>query len=304
MKRLWIDTHIHISDLGHNGTRRERLADDLAELLDRCDADLRFVVSCDGPYLGWVKQSPEQMVAANQMVYEVTRRLPGRVFGACMVNANFRDAALDLMDRAFGEWGFVMLGEMLQYSHDYWMDSDDTEALVRRAVRWDVPVQVHLGTYWHKQHTGSTDGMDHLRDLLRANDRVPEAKWILAHAIGCGPRPEFVSWANMFLDTLAGVFTSYPRNFWVEIRDFQAPAVPRTLAEVPADRILAGTDWTTRIGPPFQNYGTMFDVAEDANPFPPCVESFVGFLRQGGANDETIEQIGSRNAIELMRLSV
>jgi len=35
MKRLWMDTHIHVGDLGPNGKRREHMLEDLL------DADLR-----------------------------------------------------------------------------------------------------------------------------------------------------------------------------------------------------------------------------------------------------------------------
>jgi hypothetical protein len=105
----------------------------------------------------------------------------------------------------------------------------------------------------------------------------------------------------MFLDTIATYFPSYPDNFWIEVRDFQCPALRRTVQEVPSSRLLAGTDWTTRIGPPFQSYGTMFDVPEGENPFPACVGSFVGFLQQAGADEDAIAQIGFENARELYR---
>jgi len=299
VKRPWIDTHIHVSDIGRDDAVRENMLADLLDVLDRCDADLQFVISCDGPYLGRIASDPDQMLASNRMVYELVRRAPGRLYGSCCINPNFVDESLRVMDKCFGEWGFVQLGEMLPYMMRYVMDSDETERTVRHAVDFDVPVQVHLGTYWHKNFVGSCDGMDHMRDLLRAVDRVPEAKYILAHAIGCGPTPEYVSWADMFLDTLAGVFPSWPDNFWIEIRDFQCAALPRTVAEVPAGRIIAGTDWTTRIGPPFQTYGTMFDVAETENPFPPKVASFVKFLRDAGASEEDVARIGFDNAAEL-----
>lgn len=302
MKRLWVDTHIHVSDIGRDGQRREQMLDNLLELLDRCDADLRLVISCDFPYQSQIGSDPEAMWAGNRMVAELCRAAPGRLFGGCIVNPNFLDESLRVMERCFGEWGFVMLGEMLQYMHHYSMDSDATARLVREAVGYEVPVQVHLGTYWHKVHVGSTDGMDQMRDLLRCVDRVPEANYILAHAIGCGPSPEFVPWADMFLDTINGLFDAWPENFWIEVRDFQAPALPRTVREVPAERILAGTDWTTRIGPPFQSYGTMFEVGEAANPFPPAVASLVGFLRAAGASEAAIERIGAGNACELLRL--
>jgi chromosome segregation protein len=56
-----------------------------------------------------------------------------------------------------------------------------------------------------------------------------------------------------------------PDNFWVEIRDFDSPGVRSALARVRADRLLAGTDWVTRVGPPFLPYGCIFGVqrAED-----------------------------------------
>jgi len=302
MARPWVDTHIHVSDIAPDGTRRERMLEDLLDVLDRADADLRFVMSCDGPYLSRMVQDPAGILEANRLIHELARRAPGRLYGSCTVNPSFLAESRRAMDLCFGEWGFVMLGEMLQYMMNYRMDSDPVEELVRAAVGYDVPVQVHLGTYWHKGFTGSSDGMDHMRDLLRAVDRVPEAKYVLAHAIGCGPTREYVPWADMFLDTIAAYFPEYPENFWVEIRDFHCPALRRTLAEVPSTRLLAGTDWTTRHGPPFQAYGTVFEYREEENPFPPSVGAFVGFLREAGASEDTISGIASHNARELLYL--
>jgi predicted TIM-barrel fold metal-dependent hydrolase len=282
------------------------MLEDLLDVLDRCDADLRFVISCDFPYMTRIGKEPGQMLECNRMIHDLVRRAPGRLYGACTVNPNFLDESLRVMNVCFGEWGFVMLGEMLQYSMNYKMDSDAAEKCVRLAVKYDVPVQVHLGTYcapkskWRYSTSGA--GMDHMTDLLACAERVPEAKFILAHAIGCGPTPDYISWADMFLDTLAGCFPSYPDKFWIEVRDFQCKALKRALAEVPANRLLAGTDWTTRVGPPFQSYGTMFDVKEGANPFPPKVESFVGFMRKAGASEEAVSCVGFDTAKELFRI--
>ena len=304
MKRPWIDTHIHVSDLGPDGKRRERMLEDLLDVLDRCDAALRLVISCDGAHLGYISKDPEKMLESNRMIYDLVRRAPGRLYGSCMVNPKFLDVSLKVMDVCFGEWGFVQLGEMFRAFHP--MDSAESEKVVRQAVRYDVPVQVHLGTYCcpkskYRYHE-SSDGMIQMTDLIAAAERVPEAKYILAHAIGCGPTPDYISWADMFLDTIAGCFPKYPDNFWFEIRDFQCTALKRTIAEVPANRILSGTDWTTRIGPPFQSYGTMFDVKEGQNPFPAKVASFVGFLQKAGASAETIARIGFENAKELFKI--
>jgi len=306
MQQTWIDTHIHVSDIGRDGAKRERMLADLLDVLDRCDADLRFVISCDGPYYGHMVKDPEAILRGNEMIYNLCRQAPNRLYGACMINPNFLEESLRAMDVCFNEWGFVMLGEMLQYSMKYDMDSDIGEAVVRKAVEYDVPVQVHLGTYCYpksrRKGEKSGAGMEHMTDLLGCAERVPEAKYILAHAIGCGPTPDYIPWADMFLDTLAGCFETYPDNFWIEIRDFHYKALKRTVAEVPTNRILAGTDWTTRIGPPFQTYGTMFDVAEEDNPFPPKVASFVKFLQDAGASEEDIFRIAFGNARELFRI--
>ncbi|MBU0609335.1 MAG: amidohydrolase family protein [Armatimonadetes bacterium] len=301
---IWLDTHIHVSDFSSDGSKREHMLDDLLELLDRCDADLRFVISCDGHYNSLVKQQPDGMMIANTMIHELCREAPDRLFGSCIVNPNYLAESLRMMDVAFGEWGFVQLGEILQYMLDFQMDTDAGEQVTRRAVHYDVPVQIHLGTYWGPHAGASVDGVGQMEDLLGLAERVPEAKYILAHAIGCAETKRYIPWANWFLDVIAGRFDEYPDNFWIEIRDFHCPALPRAIAEVPSMRLLSGTDWTTRIGPPFQTYGTMFNVAEEDNPFPPKVESFIGFLKAAGASDEAIANIGHQNAIELYRLSI
>ncbi len=298
----WIDTHIHVSEHGPGGEKREHLVQDLLEVQDRCDADLRLVISTDGVDTSLVTRSPEGVIANARLIHSLIREAPTRLYGSATVNPHFLDESLHSMERCFGEWGFVQLGEMLQYSMDYEMNSDPVERLVRAAVEYDVPVQVHLGTYWHPSNDRSCRGHDQLVDLLGLVERVPEAKYVLAHAIGCGTSPEFVSWADWFLDVIGGLFPTYPDNFWIEIRDFQCPALKRTLAQVPTNRLLAGTDWTTRIGPPFQSYGTMFGVTEAENPFPPGAGAMEGYLRQAGATDEDVARVAYKNARELYRL--
>jgi predicted TIM-barrel fold metal-dependent hydrolase len=276
--------------------------EDLLDVLDRCDADLRFVISPDGPYIGRIGTDPAAMMEGNRMIHDLCRRAPGRLFGSCLVNPNFPDESLRVMKTCFEEWGFVMLGEMFQYIYGFKMQDPGAEKVVRLAAKYQVPVQVHIATYWQKDAGSSGDGMNHMADLLVIAERAPEAKYILAHAIGCGPAPDYIPWADMFFDVIKGVFPKHPDNFWWEIRDFQALALPRTLREVPVTRLLSGTDWTTRVGPPFQSYGTMFGVKEADNPFPPRVESFVGFLRKAGATESDIARVGYENARELFKL--
>ena len=304
-KRLWLDTHIHVSAFGPEGEHRgvRKLLDDLLAMLDGCDADLRLVITPDGREMGRVGREPEAVFECNKSIHDLVSQAPGRLFGSCFINPNFLDETLRTIETCFGEWGFVQLGEMLQYSMNYKMDSDPAETVVRRAVEYGVPVQVHISTAHPMEHNSSW-GMEQLADLFGCVDRVPEASYILAHAVGMpddGATPVVVQ----YLDAIDERYDGWPENFWMEIRDFDSPGVPHALARVPATRLIAGTDWTTRIGPPFLPYGTIFNVkrAED-NPYPPSVAAMVGFLKDAGASDDDIERIGFRNAAELLGLDL
>lgn len=294
-RRLWLDTHIHVSATGADGRKRDRLLEDLLDVLDRCDADLRFVLSPDGAELSRIMQSAEGVYESSKFIYDLARQAPDRLYGSCTVNPHFLDESVRTMETCFEKWGFVQLGEMLQYMMDYKMDSDPVEELVRLAVGYDVPVQVHISTSNRGEHSSSF-GMDQLLDLFRLMDRVPEAKYILAHAVGMpDDNPPVV---DAYLDAVEQRFSSWPDNCWMEIRDFNSPGIRSALAGVPSTRLIAGTDWTTREGPPFQPYGTLFGVKE--NPYPPCVASMVGFLKEAGADEEVVEQIGFGNAESLL----
>jgi hypothetical protein len=73
---------------------------------------------------------------------------------------------------------------------------------------------------------------------------------------------------------------------------------------VPRTQLLAGTDWVTRVGPPFLPYGVIFGVQKaEENPYPPGVGSMVRFLREAGADEETVDLIGSGNALRLLSIS-
>jgi len=299
-RRVWIDTHVHVCDIGPDGNTRPHFVERLLAVLDADEADLRFVLTPDGARLSRVGQSAEGVIEGNEFIRDVVQHAPGRLYGSCMVNPHFMDESLAMMDRCFGEWGFVQLGEMLQYMMDYQMDSDPVERLVRQAIEFDVPVQVHISTSNRMSHNSSW-GVDQLNDLFGLVERVPEAKYVLAHLVGMvDDNPPVV---DTYLDMIDRQYGGWPDGFWAEIRDFNSPGVRSVLERVPANRLLAGTDWVTRIGPPFLPYGVVFDVkqAED-NPYPPCVGSMVNFLRDAGASDGTIGLIGEGNARELLKV--
>ena len=306
MKPTWIDTHIHISDYGTDGVKRDNFCQALGDLLDSSDADLKFVVSADCDYNFRILKDSSYILKCNRFVHEVCQEFPGRVFGSCLITPNAYEESLETMNICFGEWGFVMLGEMLGYMMHFNLTDENSLKLVRRATEFDVPIQVHLGTYVTMKGyapNNSMDGIAQIADMIRCADTVPNAKWIMAHAIGCAPFRHYIPWANMFLDIVQGHYGCFPENFWVEIRDFYCKALPRVIQEVPHDKILSGTDWTTRIGPPFAPYGTCFEATQgQETPYVPCVATFIDYLKKAGATDEVIELVAHKNAEKLFKL--
>lgn len=300
IKEPWLDTHIHVSDIGPDGKYRPNLLEDILTVLDHSDADLRWVISNDGHWLSRLANETDGALEANRFIYDLVRRAPGRLYGGCMVNPRYLDTALRVMELAFGQWGFVLFGELVQYILDFRMDSQPVERLVRVAVEFNVPVQVHISTSNSAQGT-FTSGVEELHDLLALTERVPEAKYILAHFVGTSKdNPPVV---ETYLDAIEKRCGRWPKNFWAEIRDFNSPGVRVLLTRVPHTRIIAGTDWCSRIGPPFLPYGVVFGVKSVAeNPYPPSVSAMKSFLRQAGASEASIPKIAFENAAELLRL--
>ncbi|MGE5531651.1 MAG: amidohydrolase family protein [Bacteroidota bacterium] len=298
MKRQWLDTHVHVSAVNPDGSARETLATELMKVLNTEDAQISFVISLDGAELSKIASDPEGMMAGARLVRELTREAPGRLHGACMANPHFLDEALRCLDLCLGEWGFVMFGEVLQYMWDLKLDSPEVAACVRRAAEFDVPAQIHISTSNSKIHP-SSDGTEQLEDLLRLVDRVPEAKYILAHLVGTDTVPPVV---DGYLDQIDRRYGRWPDNFWCEIRDFNSPGVKSVLERVPHNRLIAGTDWTTRVGPPFAPYGTIFGHTAEDNPYPARISAMVEFLKLSGASDDVVEGIAWRNAAELLKL--
>ena len=105
-----------------------------------------------------------------------------------------------------------------------------------------------------------------------------------------------------YLDAIKERYGNIPENFWFEIRDFNSPSVKSALLRIPINRIMAGTDWTNRIGPPFLPYGMIFGNAIEDNPYPPSIDAMVGFLKEYGAGDWDIEKI-KRTFYEGMKIN-
>ena len=296
----WLDTHIHVSDKNSDGSIREDLLQDLLKVLDAEDHDLRFVLSPDSHWNRLCRDEPDGCARANEFISGLVGGAPNRFYGSCIVNPNFVDESLQTMEVCFEKWGFVQLGELLQYMFRFRMDTDGAAALVRKAVDYDVPVQVHISTSNTAQGEFS-GGIEELEDMFGCVQRVPEAKYILAHAVGTDQTDPTV--IDLYIDRIEKEYARWPDNFWAEIRDFSSPGLRSALQRIPTNRLIVGTDWTTRVGPPFMPYGMIFATGStDENPYPPCIASMVDLMKGAGATDEVIRQIAFGNVAELLSI--
>ena len=130
----WLDTHIHVSNFTPQGEPRGDILGELLAVMNRDGADLRFVISPDFPWVGRMTTDAAQVLEASRFIHDLVQRAPGKLYGACMVNPNFLDASLRAMEVCFGEWGFVMLGELLPYLMNHTMNSAPAERLVRLSL--------------------------------------------------------------------------------------------------------------------------------------------------------------------------
>lgn len=300
MAMTWIDTHSHFSERNADGSQRENVAQGVVKVLDASGADLRFVLSPGVTGNDLAARDEEELGRLNESTRRVVAEAEGRLYGSCFVNPHLLDASLRIMEAAFEQWGFVMLGEMLQYMLEHSMDSDAVERILRSAVEYGAPVQVHISTS-HARKQPSSFGREQLLDLFGAVRRVPEAKYVLAHAVGTPKADPPV--VDEYLDMVEKEYGAWPENFWMEIADFGSPGLRSALDRVPMTRLISGMDWDTRNGPPFDPYGLVFLARMQGGASPPSgVPQLVKFLEQAGVGEEDIARIGYRNAAEMMGL--
>ncbi len=297
----WVDGHIHVSLFDREGNPRGDVLPDLLAVLDGAGADLRLVLSTDSPEVTWMRTDPEWVERANALIHDLCLRSGGRLYGSCLVPSEFPAESERVLRKAVEEWGFVQYGELLVEEVVRGLTRPEMLASVELATSYRLPVEVHLSTNYET-------GVGHFEQLAALEEAIPQARYIAAHAIG-GRMSDY------YVDQLA------PRvarggNFWVEIRDFNnVPALRRALREIGAERLIPGTDWTNRIGPPYLPYGVVFDVPDAESPigrrqirgvedvpYRPSVEALAGFLEQAGATVDQIEMIGWRNGAALFGL--
>ncbi len=294
----WVDSHVHPGT--DEGDDLDELAKGLRDVFDREEVDLRFISSPGGSWLDRVADSEEGVAEAHDLLNQLVKRFPNRMYGSCMVNPHYLDASLAVMEQCFEEWGFVQLGELVTYMMNYNMNTPEMERIVRKAVEYRVPIHVHVSTSNMKPQGHFASGEEELEDMLALVDRVPEGKYIIAHGIGAPLiHPPVI---ETYLGMIERRYGKWPDNLWIEIMHFHAEGVKVALQHIPAARMLAGTDWTPSAEPPYPAYGSVFGPAEEEQPYPPCVASLVGYLVEAGADEAAVKRIAWQNAFEIFGL--
>jgi predicted TIM-barrel fold metal-dependent hydrolase len=280
--RLWVDSHIHIRGCSEEGGPRDFGIDAVLEVMERDEARLVWITSPSLPEIERVSAAPREWLhwANEGQLCLVQEAPPGRLFGSVMVHPAW----------LVTEHGFVQVGEVLGHQMGFQMDCPEMVEIARRAAELKVPLQLHC----------STDAIPtgvHIRETINLARAVPEAKVIAAHAIGGRNSYQHIVAAELHA-TFGG------RNLWLEIRDFHHREYLRAaVARLGSHRLIAGTDWIARGAPPFASYGSLFGAPEaEPAPYPCCVASLVGFLREAGCSEDDVDRVAAGNAVGLFGL--
>ena len=181
--------------------------------------------------LGWYWENAASCAAQNRFYAKCVRAHPDRLSAFATVQpAAGRKEALAEVRRAHGE-GLVGLGELSPHSQGYGVDDAAFGAVLELAGELRLPVNLHVtdpdsGTYPGRVATP-------LEDFARLARTFPATTFILAHWGGLLPLrdPSAAGLANVFYDTAASPLL-YDEGVW-----------RRFLAQVPAERVLFGSDY-------------------------------------------------------------
>ncbi|MBE6912213.1 MAG: amidohydrolase [Ruminococcaceae bacterium] len=233
-----VSWHEHVSGiLRDRGAPGDRLnvahCDAQMEVLDTLGID-KIVVS--KPLSADKHASPEKCIVANNMVYEATKRYPGRIFGQAFVNPGFIRETLNELDRCVKELGFIGV----KLYHQYFMDDPAQFAMIEKCIELDIPILMHcahiMDPATRKRQPRCSDGFH----MANAAKRYPEATFIMGHIGGGGDW----KWAIKAIADCPNVYADIGGSV------FDRPLIEESVALLGADRLLFATDgmWSSGVG--------------------------------------------------------
>ncbi|MDB6168684.1 MAG: amidohydrolase 2 [Verrucomicrobia bacterium] len=187
--------------------------------------------------LGWYWERPETCAEQNRLYAECIRAHPDRLSAFATIHPSAGiTATLDEIRRAHGE-GLRGLGELSPHSQAYPVDDPVFQAALDLAEELNLPVNLHVTDPDSARYPGwvATPPDDFLK-LARSHSRV---RFILAHWGGLLPlrNPAALALPNVWYDTAASPLL-YDEGIW-----------RRFLDQVPADRVVFGSDYPLNVYP-------------------------------------------------------
>jgi predicted TIM-barrel fold metal-dependent hydrolase len=259
-----IDIHHHAIVPAIAALMRERNAPfvlpwSLTETWDVMAAnDIEFALVSNpvpGGFLGDAPRAASFMRGANEAAAELVRDHP-RSFGLLAgLPLPYVDAALDEIDRAYGQLGADGVVLIAQAGGKY-LGSVEHEPVFMELNRRRATVLVHPMMLPGTPHDAQPPTVlaDFLLDTTRAAislmmngvlDRYPDISFVLSHAGGFLPYAATrIELLGHWLYGLAPEkFRGYLHRFYYDVALSAPSALPSLLAAVPPTRILFGTDW-------------------------------------------------------------
>jgi predicted TIM-barrel fold metal-dependent hydrolase len=210
--------------------------------------------------LGWYWEQPATCAAQNRFYAQCVRAHPDRLAAFATVHpAAGRQAALDEVQRAHGE-GLCGLGELSPHSQGYGVTDPGFGAVLRLAGKLGLPVNLHVTDPRGRPYPGRV--LTPLRDFVWLARKFPEVTFILAHWGGLLPLRDAKARAlpNLYYDTAASPLL-YSEEIW-----------PQFLAQVPADRVLFGSDFPLNVYPRIDAAANMTRLVAEVHRDAPSVE--------------------------------
>jgi predicted TIM-barrel fold metal-dependent hydrolase len=208
-----IDSHVHITQSNN--------IDGLIKSASRSDIGILMV--CALGVRGYTSYpTAEEVVAANDFLFDAMERFPDEVGGVCYVNPQHTDESLAELDRCIADG--PMVGIKLWVAAK--ASDPSVEPIARKAIELDVPILQHA---WNKA-TGNSDHESTPADVAILAQKFPELRIHMAHLYGAGYHgiADITPYPNIYVDTGGG--------------EPEAAVLEYAVREIGAERILFGSD--------------------------------------------------------------
>ncbi len=184
-----IDFHTHataVADYGEEGSFETFVAD-----MDENGIDIAVLVSKPG---------------ANEYVYELMQRYPGRLMALAGLNP-LDEKAPELLEHYVRDFGFKGV-KLHPLRERFYLTDPGLAPLIKKTIELDVPILIHTGPLFNRPIPIKYDDPVAIDDLALS---FPEAKIVMAHGNPMGVHPVLAGkHPNVYMDTTI-VFARWAR---------------------------------------------------------------------------------------------